>query len=604
MTRNKINNRLTSNLKIRLTICTTILTTLALHGIGRDAAAQGRPCRQGLKGVYVTWSKNSSAAGLGRFDPGSGRASVLPGFSWEVSGSPRTVTVASQEPFSGGNSMKGFYGPAETANNLNVRIEANNVSSGGTIPHSALLTIRFDAGTPASGWGFAVVDMDVDQVRYRAKDSLGNEIPTTTLAKWFVQSFDANPSIDGVNVPAWDSDEIAVVGSESSSSNWRTTVEGGLTDSEAGAAWFQPRVSLSELRLEYQSLQESATPSYHVLIAACSTSYLNPTPTPNVSGDSDGDTISDITEGSGDPDNDDIPNYLDRDSDGDTIPDSTEGSNDPDGDGKGNLFDLDSDGDDVPDSIERDPDASGNPNNGNDSNRDGIDDGAEQRTQESIDDSDQDTVPDYLDQDSDNDGKDDGDEAFDIDGDGKRDVEPLGVDADDNGLDDAFEAFDSADDVNSRFSGDPNEMVCQSVGIKRTKARVMQRLAALSQRVPTFSKRAAQCGAILPAGLVSDAAFNRRSFEQQLNSIFPDRGLVCPGSTCNLTSNRDAKAQLRALANQIYRSAKQAKLLAIAACNVREDKPSARRPTTETFLAQLRSEITKLPQRLSKCGGI
>jgi hypothetical protein len=575
--------------------------TLAINSFNINAAAQGRPCRQGLKGVYVTWSKNSGAAGVGSFTPGAGLASVLPGFSWEVSGSPRAVTVASKEPFSGGNSMNGFYGSADGANNLNIRIDANNVNSGDIIPHSTLLTLRFDAVTPASGWGFAVVDMDVDQVRFRAKDALGNEVPAATLAKWFVQSFDANPSTDGVNVPSWDADEVAVVGSESGASKWRTTVEGGLTDSEAGAAWFQPQISLSELRLEYQSLQEGATPSYHVLIAACSTSYLTATPTPNTTGDSDQDTISDVSEGSGDPDNDDIPNYLDRDSDGDTILDYIEGNGDPDGDGIGNFLDSDSDGDDVPDSIERDPDAYGDPDSGIDSNRDGVDDGAEQRTQEGVDDSDRDTTPDYLDQDSDNDGKDDGDEAFDIDGDGSRDVTPLGADVNDNGLDDAFEAFDSADDVNSSFSGDPNEVVCQTVGIKRIKKGVEQRLASLSGRVANFSKRAAQCGATVPTGLVSDAALNRRRFEQQLRSTFPDRGLLCPESTCNLTSNRDAKVGLRTLASEIYRDAKRAKLLAISSCGVVEERPTVRRPTTETFLAQLRSEIAKLPNRLSRC---
>jgi hypothetical protein len=36
------------------------------------------------------------------------------------------------------------------------------VAAGVPIPHSATLTIRFDAGAPASGWGFSVVDLDVD----------------------------------------------------------------------------------------------------------------------------------------------------------------------------------------------------------------------------------------------------------------------------------------------------------------------------------------------------------------------------------------------------------------------------------------------------------
>jgi hypothetical protein len=569
--------------------------------LSADAIAQGKPCRQGLKGVYVTWSKSSTTTGLGRFEPGSGRASVLPGFSWEITGEPRTISVATNEPFSGGNSMKGFYGPGEDATNLNVRIEPNNVGAGAPIPHSALLTIRFDAGTPASGWGFAVVDIDVDQVKFRAKDTAGVAVPSATIARWFVQRFDANPPTDGVNIPSWDSQNVAVVGSESSSITLRSNVEGGLTDTEAGSAWFQPNVSLSELSFEYQSLQESATPSYHVFIAACSTTFVSPTPTPFVGGDSDGDTIPDATEGSGDPDNDDMPNYLDRDSDNDTILDSTEGTSDPDSDGNPNFTDLDSDGDDVPDIIERDPDASGNPATGKDDDRDGIDDGSSSRTNEPVDDSDTDSIPDYLDQDSDNDGKDDGDEAFDLDGDGQRDIQPSGKDDDDNGIDDAFEAFDSADDVNSHFSGDSSESLCQVIAVKKIKKNVEKRLTALVNRVPMFAKRAAACRATVPAGLVSGALLNKRIFEQSLSAAFPDRGLVCPASVCTLTNTKNDRSALQALAKKLYQDAKKAKLLTIAACGSSPEKPTVRRPTTETYAAQLRSEINKLPKQLSKC---
>jgi len=40
--------------------------------------------------------------------------------------------------------------------------------------------------------------------------------------------------------------------------------------------------------------------------------------------DSDGDGIPDSVEGTGDPDNDGLPNYLDPDSDNDGVPDATE----------------------------------------------------------------------------------------------------------------------------------------------------------------------------------------------------------------------------------------------------------------------------------------
>lgn len=68
--------------------------------------------------------------------------------------------------------------------------------------------------------------------------------------------------------------------------------------------------------------------------------------------DADEDGIPDATEGTGDPDGDGLPNWLDPDSDGDTIPDATEGTGNPDGDGLPNFLDLDSDDDTYLDEVE------------------------------------------------------------------------------------------------------------------------------------------------------------------------------------------------------------------------------------------------------------
>lgn len=68
--------------------------------------------------------------------------------------------------------------------------------------------------------------------------------------------------------------------------------------------------------------------------------------------DTDSDGLPDELEGTGDPDNDGIPNHLDEDSDGDGIPDVEEGRGDPDGDGVSNFLDTDSDDDGVPDETE------------------------------------------------------------------------------------------------------------------------------------------------------------------------------------------------------------------------------------------------------------
>jgi hypothetical protein len=566
-----------------------------------DSVAQGAPCPQGLKGKYVTWSKTSAAAGAGSFSAPTGQVAVLPGFTWEVTGMPLSINVADDEPFGGGNSMQDIYGSAVDATNLNIRIQPNGVSSGSPIPHSVLLTIRFDANTPASGWGFSLVDIDVDQVRFRAKDSSGANVPVSTLAGWFIQRFDANPATDGVNLPAWDDQMAAVIGSESSSTVWRTTVEGGLDDTEAGAAWFQPDISLSELSFEYQSLQGSANPSYHVLVAACLTDNVAPTPTPSSTGDSDNDTIPDATEGSGDPDNDHVPNYLDKDSDNDTIPDSTEGTGDPDGDDKPNYVDRDSDGDNVSDEIERDPEATTDTSTGQDENQDGIDDGDSDRTNTPVDDTDGDSTPNHLDSDSDNDNQGDGDEAYDLDGDGERDVTESSKDTDDNGLDDAFEDFDSPQDLNPKFIGKDNTSRCTSVATKRTKKSVRSRMTALANRVPMFSKRARACGGQVPSDLSTSAQAESRSMEQRLARDFPDRSLVCPVSVCVASSASQSRTALLASAKQLFTHAKTAKLLAIKACGASPDTSTRRRPSTETYHAQLRREITKLPRRLSSC---
>jgi len=78
--------------------------------------------------------------------------------------------------------------------------------------------------------------------------------------------------------------------------------------------------------------------------------------------DSDGDTIADLHEGSGDFDLDGTPNYLDDDSDGDGVPDIDEAGDadmcthppDHDGDGYHDALDRDSDNDGLSDGEERD----------------------------------------------------------------------------------------------------------------------------------------------------------------------------------------------------------------------------------------------------------
>jgi len=582
------------------------LVALALSVIGvtltQSASAAPRPCRFGFKGLYVEWSKTGTFTGRGEFSPLTGQAAVLPNFDWEITGEPRSVRIETDEPFSGGNSMKGFYGQADDANNLNVRIEANDTAKGKPIPHNVIVKLTFDAGTPASGWAFAVTDIDVDQVRMRAKDTAGNSISEKTIATWFQQLFDGAPSVDGVNIPKWDAADAAVVGSESRSTRWRTTVEGGLPDTENASAWFQPNRSLSELTFEYQSLQDDATPSFHIILAACATNWVLPTPTPASVGDSDGDGIPDAEEGTGDSDNDFNPNYTDQDSDGDTIPDAVEGNDDQDGDDIPDYLDKDSDGDDVPDEIERDPTREGDSSLDSDIDRNGIDDGDEGNSVEPLTDTDNDGSPDTEDQDSDNDSKEDGDEAYDLDGDGDRDIEPSGEDSDDNGIDDSYESFDDPTEINRDFAGIDDDPPCTTRSIAAQKAAVRKRLHALASRVGRFSARETLCGGSASAGLTAAAAVTRRTFERRLSEAYKDVELRCPKSVCPTARRTGSKARLVSLATQLGDQASRAKRAAIAACGEGPKNPNEQpRPGTPTYIAQLKKEIGKLPNAVTEC---
>jgi len=164
--------------------------------------------------------------------------------------------------------------------------------------------------------------------------------------------------------------------------------------------------------------------------------------------DNDGDGISDIVEGTGDPDGDTIPNYLDSDSDGDGVPDAAEwiGNGTPldphtdvDGDGTPNYLDLDSDGDGIPDAVEWS--TGSNPFDG-DSDGDGMPDPLE-----GAGDPDGDDIPNFLDPDSDGDWVPDAVERIgdgtaldphtDVDGDGIPNY--LDLDSDADGITDTLE---------------------------------------------------------------------------------------------------------------------------------------------------------------------
>jgi hypothetical protein len=160
--------------------------------------------------------------------------------------------------------------------------------------------------------------------------------------------------------------------------------------------------------------------------------------------DSDGDAISDRSEGSADSDGDGLVDRLDEDADNDGLDDRLETSGDSDGDGIEDRLDTDSDDDGLSDADEGsvDSDGDGTPDNlDTDADDDGVSDAEEGQI-----DTDQDGLPDNLDTDADDDGVPDADEGSgDVDGDGIPNNLDTDTDADDDGVSDADEGQGDSD---------------------------------------------------------------------------------------------------------------------------------------------------------------
>jgi hypothetical protein len=106
------------------------------------------------------------------------------------------------------------------------------------------------------------------------------------------------------------------------------------------------------LTLDANLLQIPRTGTIHATAPGANGDPLDVTISQDAAQDTDGDGILDTVEGTGDPDHDGVPNYLDPDSDNDGILDSVEGVGDPDDDGLPNFIDPDSDDDGVSDALE------------------------------------------------------------------------------------------------------------------------------------------------------------------------------------------------------------------------------------------------------------
>ncbi|MBI1495557.1 hypothetical protein, partial [Halocynthiibacter styelae] len=226
-------------------------------------------CRSG-QATYADFS-GSGIGGSGMFPANPGFTSG-PSFTYQTTGPifSSGSRIATSETWSSPSesnisSVFGFPGSEES---LNIRMVGG--AQGTAIDASQIVRLVYDFATPteANELAFAVTDVELEQVRFRARDENGNPVSAATIASWFVETFDANTSNAGANYPSWDPAEPAIIGSSALQTTWHNTRIGGGSDQEASGAWFQPTIALSQLTLEMASLVPGQ-PSIHSYLAHC-----------------------------------------------------------------------------------------------------------------------------------------------------------------------------------------------------------------------------------------------------------------------------------------------------------------------------------------------
>ncbi len=216
---------------------------------------------------YANFEHTGAHEGTGTFNN-----AVLSDFTWVATGTINgSVQILDDEVFDDGNEFENTFGQANNAENLRIQIYPNGEGTAGQpILSKAKLTIDFDQTTPDEGWGFCVVDIDVENCLISAIDEYDNEVPVEDINDWLIELFDADLIEDGVNIPKWDASHAALLGSDTPEDYvvYDSLVIGGMDDSEAAAAFFMPDIPLKSLVIDYENLQESHFTSYHFYIAS------------------------------------------------------------------------------------------------------------------------------------------------------------------------------------------------------------------------------------------------------------------------------------------------------------------------------------------------
>lgn len=248
-----------------------ILASLVIHA-PLYLGAQLAPNAQ-----YATFSGGLS--GIGTF------SCDQPDFNYSITGDfdlgNTQVPAPSQTIDNNGGEFEIIYGSADIAENIEVEVAAYFGNVGEPISNTVTTTLDFISPIAAGELAFMIVDVEQDQVMVCALDENGVQVPVSTIATWFQGAFDADNSDFTAISPAWDEATGTLVGAFEPSGEKQFFYVADLPDNEAGSAWFETTVAISQLQFKSQSLGIAPDdPSQHFFFASRCTD-IEPEPEPD-----------------------------------------------------------------------------------------------------------------------------------------------------------------------------------------------------------------------------------------------------------------------------------------------------------------------------------
>jgi hypothetical protein len=245
------------------------------------------------------WNANgTSVTGTGFFTV----KTAVPDFSYSITSS-RNWNIqdvnynlqGSDEIAINGQPWENKYGVinAYSTGCLKVSMAINSGSNGSPLEAPVVTKFVFNKATKNAGWGFMILDLDIDQCDIKAKDAYGNYYSNAEVASWFKGSFDGDDG-DGhpYRAPCFDANNATALASRyvNAPCTRRTTLQ--TPGDETGPyAYFEPDVPVKELEFVMYNLQSyfngSIGPSERYFIAAAKTVDISGTILNDVNGYTD-----------------------------------------------------------------------------------------------------------------------------------------------------------------------------------------------------------------------------------------------------------------------------------------------------------------------------